>query len=66
MDITGVEAEEETVVFYVVERVNGHDKSQPFLIGLVAMKSDSGEVLDHKEIIVMPENIEEVNRVSKQ
>ena len=57
-------AKEECLVFYNVERVNGNELSQPFSIGLVAMKSDIGEVLDKKEIIVMPENIEEVNRVS--
>ena len=47
-------AKEECLVFYDVERVNGNDLSQPFSIGLVAMQSDSGEVLDKKEIIVMP------------
>lgn len=52
-------------MFYDVKRVNGNELSQPFYIGLVAMiVSDSGEVLDKKEIIVMLDNIEEVNHVS--
>ena len=63
-DKSWVVAKEECLVFYDVERVNGNELSQPFSIGLVIMKSDSGEVLDKKEIIVMPENIEEVNKVS--
>ena len=46
-------------MFYDIERVNGGEKSQPFSIGLVAMKSDSGEVL--KEIYVMPENVKDVD-----
>ena len=41
-DISGVVAKEECWVFYDVERVNGNLLSQPFSIGLVAMKSDSG------------------------
>ena len=51
-------------MFYDVETVDENELSQPFSIGLVAMKSDSGEVLDKKEIIIMPEDIEEVNKVS--
>ena len=45
-------------MFYDIERVNGREKSQPFSIGLVAMKSDGGEVLKKKDIYVMPENVE--------
>ena len=49
-DISGVEAGEQIMVFYDIKRVNGGEKSQPFSIGLVGMKSDSGEVLKKKEI----------------
>ena len=60
-DLSGVEAGQEILVFYDIERVNGGEKSQPFSIGLVAMKSDSGEVLKRKEIHMMPENVKDVD-----
>ena len=43
-DISGVEAKEEVLVFFHLERFNGNEKSQPFSIGLVAMKSDRWDV----------------------
>ena len=48
-------------MFYDVERVNGGEKSQPFSVGLVAMKSGSGKVLKKKEIFVMPDNVKDMD-----
>ena len=59
-DISRAQAGEQILVFYDVEQVNGGGKFQPFSIRLVAINSDSGDVLKEKEIFIMPENVKDV------
>ena len=42
-------------MFLDVERVSGNLKSQPFSVGLIAVWSDSGIVVEKKQIVIMPE-----------
>ena len=53
-DIREVKEQEEKLIFIDIERVTGRLESHPLSVGLVAIGGDRGDVLEKKELVILP------------